>query len=86
MNKCMKGWGCETFNTNGDCCCNCIHFKKVMCHPWNEGGFKGKIFEQVKINNIPVHVCTLGHDEGVAYSMTKEHGMCECHQRKCEEG
>lgn len=75
MENCDKGWP-----GSGQCCCNCMSQKKLMCHPWNKNFGQGSISEQCG------WVCTIHYDDdedgtgkNEAIFFDKEHGYCELH-------
>ena len=63
-----------------NCCCNCSHQLKLMCHPWNKEFGKGSINEPCG------YVCVVEFEDrsnkGTAIFSDKKHGMCELHLRK----
>ena len=72
--KCQYGWH------TGECCCNCKHQLKLMCHPWNKDFGKGSISE------LCGYVCAVQFEDGsnanTAIFMDRQHGMCELHEPK----
>lgn len=74
MKKCHKGWH------TGECCCNCIHQLKLMCHPCNKEIGKGSISTQMG------YICKVqfgdGSNKGTSIFFQNGHGYCEFHQEK----
>ena len=70
FNKCKKG---------EDCCCNCKHQKKLMCHPGNQ-----KI-GKASITSICGWACTMefpdGSNKDKIVFFDSEHGLCEMYEK-----
>lgn len=66
--------------SNGDCCCNCTHQKRLMKHPQNKLLGNGSISEQMGF------ICSVifedRSNEGSAIFFENGHGICELHVRR----
>lgn len=80
---CSLGWH------NGTCCCNCIHHKKLMCHPWNISFGKGSASEQFGwvCDVFAVPELLEDGEEPVYQFQDRSHSICELHapNTECEE-
>lgn len=81
---CMKGWNDIQYNTEGRCCCNCVHQRPLVKHPWNKDPeYKGSLNEGVSdFEGTQIFVCLVDTDR--AMSSDREHSMCEMHTFKGE--
>jgi len=70
MVKCDK-----SYDESGQCCCNCEHQKRLMCHPSNVKVGKGSIMSQM------AWACVVmfgdKSNEGNYIFRDNKHGMCE---------
>jgi hypothetical protein len=84
--KCDKGWH------DGSCCCNCLHQKRLMCHPWNGNqNINGILDPPIKFGKGAISqqcgwVCAVqfeddsNNDQFIFFDF--EHGFCELHKSK----
>lgn len=71
----------ELGSYQGSCCCNCKYQIEVMKHPWNKGGARGRITEQLGwVCSNPLDV-----EDGRVIFFDREHSMCELHTPKDDE-
>jgi len=74
--KCDKGYN----NESGNCCCNCKHQKKVMCHPKNGNIGKGSINKQMGWVCMAEFEDRSNKDEYMFFDF--EHGFCELYMSR----
>lgn len=74
-NQCDKGH-------NGDCCCNCICQKRIMCHPLNNNIGKGKMSTQMGWACTYFMDASKDRESDIIIFSDSKHGMCEGHVHK----